>query len=364
MVKIKEGYVMTANEQKEYDRVNALPRKMDGQVAYYYKPQTKYPPRIYVFMQAEQWCDRNRRPMGLYGAFPFLTRPMNREEIEYHHFNTRLCYHQYEDWEKLLYAEEKEAAELDKEQPGLGADFHEKLKSFRERYSLKSTGHHNTLAELLETGKDLSAAEISALLKKEQEGQSRPAVLVLLRQLYKNTVLEDDLKVYLTPSAINRKVFLAEERRRKNMVRRIYNRNPLFALEEIRHQYPGYTEEQLAADLLKKQHKERRKKVKPITDLRRCQLKKLAACLNHPETSEKDYHHTCCRMVMLQTAHDLRLPIPLVVKLDNNSLVYTFNWKTRENVVKSFASLANTKGMSHQVLGEKYKEITSSNYSF
>ena len=108
---------MTPREQAEYDRVNALPRKTSGRVDYYFKPQTKYPPRIYVFMHAEVWCDRNRRPMGLFHALPFLSRPMNREEIEYHHFNTRLCYHQYEDWEKLLYAEKQEAAELDKETP-------------------------------------------------------------------------------------------------------------------------------------------------------------------------------------------------------------------------------------------------------
>jgi hypothetical protein len=97
MVKIKEGYVLNPREQADYDRVNALPRKTSGRVDYYFKPQTKYPPRIYVFINAELWCDRNRRPMGLFHALPFLSRPMNREEIEYHHFNTRLCYHQYEE---------------------------------------------------------------------------------------------------------------------------------------------------------------------------------------------------------------------------------------------------------------------------
>ena len=56
---------MTAREKAEFDRVNALPRKTSGIVAYYFKPQTKYPPRIYVFMHAEIWCDRNRRPIGL-----------------------------------------------------------------------------------------------------------------------------------------------------------------------------------------------------------------------------------------------------------------------------------------------------------
>jgi len=136
MIKIKEGYVLTASEKAEYDRMNALPRKTSGRVDYYYKPQTKYPPRIYVFMHAELWRDRNRRPMGLHTAFPFLSRPMNREEIEYHHFNRRLCYHQYDDWDKLLYAEQREADELDKENPGTGATFLNKLLSFRQQYSL------------------------------------------------------------------------------------------------------------------------------------------------------------------------------------------------------------------------------------
>src|ERR1700733_13892762 len=134
MVKIKEGYVMNSREKAEFDRVNALPRKHAGRVDYYYKPQTKYPPRIYVYMHAELWRDRNRRPMGLFYAHPFLSRPMNREEIEYHHFDIRLCYHQYEDWGKLIYAEEQEAEELDKENPGTGSAFLERLKSCRNDY--------------------------------------------------------------------------------------------------------------------------------------------------------------------------------------------------------------------------------------
>lgn len=62
---------------------------------------------------------------------------MNKEEIEYHHFNTRLCYHQYEDWDKLIYAEKQEADELDKENPGTGRTFLEKLKSFRNDFPVE-----------------------------------------------------------------------------------------------------------------------------------------------------------------------------------------------------------------------------------
>jgi hypothetical protein len=42
MVKIKEGYVMNAREKAEFDRVNALPRKISGMVAYYFKPKTGF----------------------------------------------------------------------------------------------------------------------------------------------------------------------------------------------------------------------------------------------------------------------------------------------------------------------------------
>ena len=57
MVKIKDGFRMSAREMAEYERMDALPRKQSGRVDYYYKPQTKYPPRIYVYMHAEIWCD-------------------------------------------------------------------------------------------------------------------------------------------------------------------------------------------------------------------------------------------------------------------------------------------------------------------
>jgi hypothetical protein len=87
MVKIKDGYVQSASERAEYEQQNALPRKASGRVDYYFTPQTKFPPRVYVFIHAEIWQDRNRRPMGLLHATPFLSRPMNSGEIEYHHFD-------------------------------------------------------------------------------------------------------------------------------------------------------------------------------------------------------------------------------------------------------------------------------------
>lgn len=149
MVKIKEGYVMSFTERREYDRLNALPRKTDGRVDYYFKPVTKYPARIYVFMHAEIWCDRNRRPMGLYYSFPFLSRPMNQQEIEYHHFNSRLCYHQYESWKHLLAAESREAQQLDLERPGTGQQFLASLEGFQSTYSLKEDTRVSVINQLV-----------------------------------------------------------------------------------------------------------------------------------------------------------------------------------------------------------------------
>lgn len=176
MVKIKEGYVMSQREREEYERQNALPRRVSGRVDYYFKPQTKYPPRIYVFMDADLWRSRNHRPIGLHTAFPFLSRPMTKGEIEYHHFDWRLCYHQYEDWDKLLYAEEKEAEDLDLETEEAGTDFLNQLKSFREKFPLKADlgklppgppelpADEETiyLRELIDTGDDLSAAGVAS----------------------------------------------------------------------------------------------------------------------------------------------------------------------------------------------------------
>ncbi len=378
MVKIKEGYVMSPREKAEFDRVNALPRKLSGRVDFYFKPQTKYPPRIYLFMHAETWCDRNRRPMGLFYAVPFLSRPMNKEEIEYHHFDIRLCYHQYDDWDKLIYAEEQEAAELDKETPGSGTIFLDKLKGFREYYVLGSqlskkreppviktdNGESIFIKELIAKGSELTSKEIYEMLCTEQEGKNRLAILILLRELYKNIVAEPEDKVLVTDEMVNRKVFLSQERTRKNFVRRIYHKNKLFAMEEIRIKYKDYTEEMLQTDLIVKNSKPKRKKRKPIVDLRRCQLEKLAHRLLSVDLNERDYHNTCCRIVMLQNAHDCRLPIPLTVTLTKETFIYSFDWRTRESVVKSFVTLANTTGMTHEELRKRYQEMCSSSYSY
>jgi transcription initiation factor IIE alpha subunit len=329
-------------------------------------------------MHAEVWCDRNRRPMGLYYAVPFLSRPMNREEIEYHHFNIRLCYHQYEDWDKLIYAEEQEAGELDKENPGSGKVFLEKLKGFTGTYSLAEqkakptviteplpdNGESAFLKMLVSKGSDLTAQEVGEMLRSEQDGPKRLSILILLRELYKNLVLPPEEKVIVTEKLISHKVIVSQERTRRNFVRRVYKQNKLFALEEIKSRYPDYHEAMLYVDLRQTKNKLKKKKHKPVLDLRRRQLQKLAFRIQREDLSPEEYHHTCCRMVMLQNAHDCRAPIPLTVSLNRETLVYSFAWRTRESVVKSFVSLANTKGITHDWLKEKHREMVNSNYSY
>lgn len=378
MVKLKDGYVMNPREQAEYERVDALPRKVSGKVEYYFKPQTKYPPRIYVFMDAEIWCDRNRRPMGLYNALPFLSRPMNREEIEYHHFNWRLCYHQYEDWDKLIFAEQQEAEELDKENPGTGTEFLKKLQGFREKFPLGAQATPQPpielvspeseesllLRSLLNKGELLTPKEVFDMLVTEQDGQKRLGILILLREFYQSMVSPDGNKGVPDLETVNKKILRSKERSRRNFVRRVYRKNKLFALEEIRTRYPDYEEVLLLKDVAVKSKKVKPKKHKPTLDLRRCQLEKLGALLRSGDLPEMEYHSVCNRIVMLQNAHDRRLPIPLSVKLQGETLIYDFDWKTRENIVKSFVELANKQGMTHEVLKSRYQEVRSSPIAF
>jgi len=359
---------MSPREQAEFDRVNAQPRKQEGLVEYYFKPPTKYPARIYVFMHAEIWQDRNRRPMGLYKAFPFLKRPMNREEIEYHHFNTRLCYHQYEDWDKLLWAEEKEAEELDRENPGSGTAFLTRLKAFRKQFVIGQASLLTPpkivepdpasvlMQELIQHGSNYTASEIAEMMQKEQDGENRIAIMILLRELYKEAAGERDDKPPLTTAILAHKVQVAEQRRRRNFVRRIFGKNPLFAILEIRDRYPDYTEEELAIDLKRKSQPVKRDKSKTPRDLRRCQLRKLAENLKY-EDDEQNYHRLCNRIVLLENAHRDHADIPLLVNLEQIAKAYYFHWLTSEIEIKRFVADANTKGCTHDQLTSKHGDI-------
>lgn len=130
----EQGIVLTGREKECIDRMDLLPRKTGGVMHYIYKPANTYPARIYVFVHGDDWRDRNKRPMGLLGAAPFLSRPMNSEEIEDHHFDTRMCYRQYESFDKLMKRERWEAEFSNIDTPGSGDEFIKKLEAFKHRY--------------------------------------------------------------------------------------------------------------------------------------------------------------------------------------------------------------------------------------
>jgi hypothetical protein len=249
---------------------------------------------------------------------------------------------------------------------------------FRERYPIggkalqvtapkklvMDSEEQESMRELIANGHRYTAKEIADLMDREQAGEKRLPFMILLRELYKSLADSESPKPLITAEQIERKAFLSMERTRKNFVRRVYHKNKLFALEEIRVKYPDFTAEALQKDLFKKRNGNKKKKHKPIVDLRRCQLVKLAQKLDVENLSEEDYQNTCNRIVMLQNAHNLRLPIPLTVTINKETLVYSFKWQTRESVVKSFVTLANTSGMTHVELGLKFKEMSGSPYSY
>lgn len=129
-----EAVVLTGAEKVWIDHMDKLPRNTNGVMHYIYKPANTYPARIYVFVNGEQWNDRNKRPMGLLGAPPFLSRRMNSEEIEDHHFDNRACYRQYESFDKLMRREKYEAEFSNIDKPGSGDEFIKQLETFRSRY--------------------------------------------------------------------------------------------------------------------------------------------------------------------------------------------------------------------------------------
>ena len=202
------------------------------------------------------------------------------------------------------------------------------------------------------------------MLADELQTQKRPAVLIALRQLYQNFGKPGDKQTVLAEQAIRRKVELRQQRSRRNFVRRVYQKNKLFAIEEISTKHPDYTEDMLSADLYIAKRTAKRKKHKPVTDLRQCQLQKLAHRLKYVQLDEKDYNDTCNRIAILQQAHKLRLSIPLIVNLQQETLVYSFPWKICEGVVKDFVTLANKPGMTHQELQKHHNKMVRSNDSY
>lgn len=76
-----------------------------SKTAYLYKPKgkSKYPERVYVFLNWELWNTRNLAPMGLLkNSTPFLVREMTDWELDFVKGCPRLITIQYENWEGLI----------------------------------------------------------------------------------------------------------------------------------------------------------------------------------------------------------------------------------------------------------------------
>jgi len=66
---------MNAREKADYDRVNALPRKLSGRVDFIINPN-QIPAKNLSFHARRNMVWPNRKPTGLFQAMPFLSRPM------------------------------------------------------------------------------------------------------------------------------------------------------------------------------------------------------------------------------------------------------------------------------------------------
>lgn len=79
-------------------------------------------------------------------------------------------------------------------------------------------------------------------LKTEREGKNRRNVIIAIRRTINN-------KKGLSIRSINSSIKASETRRRKRIVRNIYSKTSIWALDEIRNIYPDYTEEMFYKDL-------------------------------------------------------------------------------------------------------------------
>jgi hypothetical protein len=146
-----------------------------------------------------------------------------------------------------------------------------------------------------------------------------------------------------------------ENTRRKNFIRRTFKKWGLFAIQQINVLYPEYTAEMLPADLYIKR-KQVGKKSKVRNDFRGRQLAKYDVAYHSAEPNSKEFNKICERIASLTYADLKRLPINLVVTLNNEKYLYSFPWNTDEYKIKAFHAIANRKGITHQELLE-YRRI-------
>jgi hypothetical protein len=134
---MKASEYMTAQEISEMDMHNEFVVRMlempirQGFIEYVLKPAGKYPARVYLFIDAANFQDRNRRVQGCMGRVAFASRSMDRHEVIRSHFAYRMEYIQYENIDALI-----------EDETGIVGQTHPLIQKLNE---LKASGFFNNL---------------------------------------------------------------------------------------------------------------------------------------------------------------------------------------------------------------------------
>lgn len=156
---------------------------------------------------------------------------------------------------------------------------------------------------------------------------------------------------------VNRKVTRQANTRRRNTVRRIFKKNKLFALHEIREIYPDYIVDMLDDDLKTKPKKKELPKGKMKEDFRSSQLRKIKDSLKYDELDNVAYSKLCVKFAFYTSSLNSKRNIVLPVKIEGIKIEYYFKWYTEEDIIKKFHASANSEGMTHEKLGDIQKRL-------
>lgn len=149
--------------------------------------------------------------------------------------------------------------------------------------------------------------------------------------------------------------------RRKRVARRLYKKNPLFAVYEMKKTYEYYDEELLAFDImLRSPRKKKRGKKNPksIYGLRVRQIQKMWNLLEiaRHENDLLSYNKWANLIAMYNDSHAHRRDITLTVKYkdengNQDNVDYHFRWNTMEGKIQHFLKLVK-QAKSHMELKE------------
>lgn len=146
--------------------------------------------------------------------------------------------------------------------------------------------------------------------------------------------------------------------RRKLFVRRTFKRFPLVALLLIGERYPGYTNENLDADLSKwRKGKPFRSKKKAPRDFRTLQLDKWLVLYKYESKDSAEYHRACNMIAQLSDSKHRKRKIELVVRKGGEARGFYFAPNTTESLIKKFVAYANEKTTSWADLEKRQDEM-------